>query len=123
MKKKNPHILTFGDFLVERRETPSQEKILLGDIPIIGKISFSDGKIELRNTKKTRTKMILIQPGDLVLSGINAHQGAIAIYTGDKPIAATIHYSAYYPNEELANLEYLWWLMRSKRFGKMLASV
>ena len=81
--------------LTERQEIPDPEDISSGRIPIVSKISFSTGMIELRETTKTRTKMILIRPGDLVISGINAHQGAVAIHTGKTPIAATIHYSTY----------------------------
>jgi type I restriction enzyme S subunit len=62
--------------------------------------------------------MILIRPGDLVISGINAAKGAIAIYseTAQKPIAATIHYGAYIPNQERVNIKYLWWFLRSATF-------
>jgi type I restriction enzyme S subunit len=39
--------------------------------------------------------MIVVEPGDLVISGINVAKGAIAVHDGNKPIAATIHYSCY----------------------------
>jgi len=39
--------------------------------------------------------MILIKKGDLVISGINVEKGAMAVYTGDEDITATIHYSSY----------------------------
>jgi len=79
MKRKWPTV-PLGEMLTERRETPPDEAILSGKIPIIAKIGFNDGKIELREDGKTRTKMILIRPGDLVISGINATKGAIAVY-------------------------------------------
>jgi len=74
MKRKWPTV-PLGEMLTERRETPPDEAILSGKIPIIAKIGFNDGKIELREDGKTRTKMILIRPGDLVISGINATKG------------------------------------------------
>ena len=90
-----------GNVLTERREKPSEEELVTGSVRIVSKIGFNDGKIQLREDGKTRTGMILIRPGDLVVSGINAAKGAIALYDADEtnPIAATIHYGAYIPNE------------------------
>jgi type I restriction enzyme, S subunit len=107
-----------GEILTERRETPSPEKIEAGEISIVSKIGFNEGKIELRSETSTKTGMILIRPGDLVISGINAVKGAIAIYseTALQPIAATIHYGAYIPNKERVDIKYLWWFLRSAAF-------
>ncbi|HDM78470.1 MAG TPA: hypothetical protein ENG51_18710 [Deltaproteobacteria bacterium] len=120
--KANWSIVPLGEILTERREIPPDEALLTGEIPIIAKISFSDGEIELREDGKTRTKMILIRPGDLVISGINAAKGAIAVYgeENETPIAATIHYSAYIPNKNRVDIHYLWWFLRSKPFRSIL---
>lgn len=85
--------ILLGEVLTERREMPSPESLENGEINIVSKIGFNQGKIELRSDGKTKTGMILIRPGDLVVSGINAAKGAIAIYDENqlKPIAATIH--------------------------------
>jgi type I restriction enzyme S subunit len=66
--------------------------------------------------------MIQAQPGDLVVSGINAAKGAIAIYgeENEAPIAATIHYGAYIPNRERVDARLLWWLLRSHAFRELL---
>ena len=111
-------MIPLGEILTERGETPSSESIETGEISIISKISFNEGTIELRNETKTKTGMILIRPGDLVLSGINATKGAIAIYsnTACKPIAATIHYGSYIPNKKRVDIKYLWWFLRSAVF-------
>lgn len=111
-----------GDILTERTETPDPGEIETGAIPIIAKITFSKGTIELRDDTKTRTKMILICPGDLVVSGINAAKGAIAIYNEEEgsPIAATIHYAAYVPDKSRVDVRYLWWLLRSETFRDIL---
>lgn len=108
--------------LEERRETPSPESILTGNIPIISKIGFDDGKIQLRTELETKTNMILVRPGDLVVSGINAAKGAIAIYGDNEPgpIAATIHYGAYAPRKNQVDARYLWWLLRSQYFRDIL---
>jgi type I restriction enzyme S subunit len=111
-----------GEVLTQRSEVPSEEAITNGEIPVIAKISFNNGTIELRQDAQTRTEMILVRPGDLIVSGINAAKGAIAIYGGEntKPIAATIHYSAYIPNKEKVDVQYLWRLLRSSFFHNIL---
>jgi type I restriction enzyme S subunit len=67
--------------------------------------------------------MIRIQPGDLVISGINAAKGAVAIYGSDQPgpIAATIHYSSYAPIQDAVDVRFLWWLFRSGFFRQVLS--
>jgi len=107
-----------GEVLTERREIPTPESIEMGEISIVSKIGFNEGKIELRSEAKTKTGMILIRPGDLVISGINAVKGAIAIYseTEQKPVAATIHYGSYIPNKERVDIYFLWWFLRSTAF-------
>jgi type I restriction enzyme S subunit len=111
-----------GEFLTERRETPTPESLENGEVSIVSKIGFNQGKIELRSDGKTKTGMILIRPGDLVVSGINAAKGAIAIYNErqTKPIAATIHYSSYVPNKERVEIKYLWWFLRSAAFREIV---
>ncbi len=111
-----------GNFLEERTERPSIDSIILGEVPIIAKIGFNTGRIELRSDSKTKTNMISIYPGDLVLSGINAEKGAIAIYgkENENPAAATIHYSSYLVNSERADILYLWYFMRSNTFRSIL---
>lgn len=114
--------VVLAEILSERSETPDPALVRAGDIPIISKIRFSDGGIEYRTDSETNTKMILIHPGDLVLSGINAMKGAIAIYTPEttQKAAATIHYSTYQVNKERADIRYLWWLLRSQYFQEIL---
>ena len=111
-----------GEVLTERQEQPSQDDLALGRVKIVGKISFESGCIQLRANGETKTGMILARPGDLVVSGINAAKGAIAVY-GDEntePIAATIHYGAYVPNRERVSVDFLWWLLRSSVFKDLL---
>jgi len=121
MPEKWPQV-ALGEILTERNETPDPALVRSGDIPIISKIRFSDGEIEYRTDSETNTKMILIHPGDLVLSGINAMKGAIAIYTPEttQKAAATIHYAAYQVNKKKADIRYLWWLLRSQYFQDIL---
>lgn len=115
-------MVRFGEVLTERQEVPSTDALANGDIRIVAKIGFNDGKIQLRSGSETKTGMILVRPGDLLISGINAAKGAIAIYGEEntEPIAATIHYGAYMPNKARVNVKYLWWLLRSGTFRDLL---
>jgi len=111
-----------SEVLAERTERPDPVDLASGVIRIVSKIGFNDGIIRLRSEGDTRTGMILIRPGDLVVSGINAIKGAIAIYDSNatQPIAATIHYSSYIPKKEKVDARYLWWLLRSNTFREIL---
>ncbi len=121
MSKSWPKV-RLGEILQERRERPDPDAIAMGKIRIISKIAFDTGKLELRQESETKTGMILIQSGDLVLSGINAAKGAIAIYdkANQDPVAATIHYGAYSVVQERADISYLWWYLRSRVFRELL---
>lgn len=108
--------------LIERKETPDPVALETGEIRIVSKIGFSTGEMEFRDSTSTKTKMIQFQPGDIVISGIAAAQGAIAIYRDNekKPASATMHYSAYAVNPERADTTFLWWLLRSAKFQHIL---
>jgi len=112
-----------SEVLMERQETPDSGALESGTIRIVSKICFNTGKIEFRSIGNTNTKMITIHPGDLVLSGINATKGGIAIYpkSEDQLAAATIHYQAYKVNQHIANRTFLWWLFRSRSFREILS--
>ena len=112
-----------GDILTERRETPSDIDLLTGAIRIVDKVSFNDGQIHLRQSQETKTGMILVRPGDILVSGINAAKGAIAIHDAEasSPIAATIHYGAYQADKTQACSKFLWWMLRSNFFRDLLS--
>lgn len=112
-----------GSVLTERRETPEERALAAGDIKIVSKIGFNDGIVSLRSGADTKTGMILVRPGDLLVSGINAAKGAIAVYGEENasPIAATIHYGAYTPDPTRVTVQYLWWLLRSRVFRDLLS--
>jgi len=105
-----------GEILINRKETPDKLRVTKGEIPIISKIGFREAEIELRHDRVSNTKLISVKPNDLVISGINVEKGAVAINGFNKQIAATIHYSAYYPIEEIVSLKYLWFFLRSHEF-------
>jgi type I restriction enzyme S subunit len=110
-----------GELLAERIETPDEAAIASGSQPIISKIRFSDGGIEFRANGESKTQLISIHPGDLVLSGINAMKGAIALYDNDdRKAAATIHYSAYRINRHKVVDRFLWMYLRHEVFQEIL---
>ncbi len=117
-------ILPLSEVLTERRETPDENALKNGEIAIVDKIGFNDGVIQLRQGGETRTGMILIKPGDLVVSGINAAKGAVGMYGREHntDLAATIHYSTYRVDDDKADLRYLWWLLRSDMFRELMSA-
>ncbi len=110
------------DVLVPRQERPSDEDLISGRVRIVSKISFDDGQIRFRGDGETKTGMILVQPGDLLVSGINAYKGAIGVFDSNAagPAAATIHYSAYRVRQERVDTRFLWYLLRSEIFRTRL---
>jgi len=122
MKAKKWPLVQLGEVLKVRREVPDHNDLILGKMKIVSKISFESGVIELRQDGNTKTSMIQIMPGDLVLSGINAAKGAIAIYdcNNKDPIAATIHYSSYSVKANKVDTKFLWWYFRSNTFREIL---
>lgn len=112
--------VTLAEVLVPRDESPDAEALLTGRLRVIAKIGFGDGQIKFRDDATTNTDMILVRPGDLVISGINAHQGAIALYDDDVPAAATIHYATYEVRQDRIAPRLLWYLLRSEIFKERL---
>lgn len=82
------------------------------------KIDFS-GTIHISN-KPTKTDMILVYSGDLVISGINVAKGAITVYQGKEPVCATIHYSAYTFDDSKVDLDYFKFFVKSPAFLEIL---
>jgi type I restriction enzyme S subunit len=110
--------------LTERREAPDLSRVTSGDLDVVERIDFENGKIHTRRGATGKTSMILAYPGDLLISGINAAKGAVAIcdVVTDRPIAATTHYSAYVVDQSQAYPRYLWWYLRSPQFASILRS-
>ena len=105
-------------FLKERAGRYAPEDNAVKDLKRLNKIDFS-GEIHLSD-KDSKTDMIIIEPGDLVISGINVSKGALAVYHGNEPITATIHYSSYIFDEDKINIEYFKRFLKSKSFVNAL---
>lgn len=103
-----------GDFLTERegRYKPNDKEIL--KYQRLDKIDFS-GHIHISD-KPTKTNMIIVFPGDLIISGINVAKGAISVYQGKEPVCATIHYSSYTFDDKKVDLDYFKYFVKSPAF-------
>lgn len=105
-------------FLFEREGKYKPDDVRIAGLKRLNKIDFS-GNFHIVE-KPSKTNMILIKPGDLVISGINVSKGAMGIYRGDEDIVATIHYSSYTFDSERINVEYFNRFLKSDKFIKLL---
>ena len=106
-------------FLEERTNRFKPEEANSLNLKRLNKIDFS-GKMHLLENKKTNTNMILIKPGDLVISGINVEKGAVAVYQGDEEILATIHYSSYILDKSKIDQDFLKFYLKSNIFKEII---
>ena len=111
-------ITQIGQFLFEREGKFKPDALELDGLKRIDKIDFS-GNFHIAQ-KPSNTNMILIKPGDLVISGINVAKGALAIYQGHEDVTATIHYSSYTFDETQIEVEYFKRFLKSPEFVRLL---
>ena len=107
-----------GEFLTERQGRYKPDDNAIVTCKRLDKIDFS-GTIHI-SEKPSKTDMIIVQPGDLVISGINVAKGAIAVYQGVEPVTATIHYSSYIFDDSVVDLEYFKYFVKSPAFIETL---
>lgn len=111
----NSKIQAISSFLTERKERLKPEEANELNLKRIEKIDFT-GQIHLVENKPTKTGMIVVKKGDLVISGINVAKGALAVYEGDEDVIATIHYSSYSFDKEKIDINFLKWFLKSPAF-------
>lgn len=114
----NWQITKIGQFLKEREGRYDSTDSAVQSLKRLNKIDFS-GEIHLSD-KGSKTDMIIVEPGDLVISGINVSKGALAVYHGDEQITATIHYSSYVFDEQKIDIEYFKRFVKSQSFVQAL---
>lgn len=105
-------------FLKERKIKLKPDEANSSNLKRIEKIDFA-GNITIAPTT-TKTDMILVKKGDLVISGINVEKGALTIYQGEEDVLASIHYSAYEFDETQIYILYLKYFLKSREFRKLL---
>ena len=108
-----------SEVLTERGERIKFENANQLGLQRIKKIDFS-GNIHLDAETDTKTDMIRVKSGDLVVSGINAAKGAIAVHAEDDDVLATIHYSTYEFNSDRISVDFLKWFFKSSEFSDLL---
>lgn len=108
-----------SEFLTERDGRIKYETANELGLRRIKKIDFT-GNIHLDKDADTKTDMIRVKSGDLVISGINAAKGAIAVHAEKDDVLATIHYSAYEFNPERISVDFLKWFFKSSEFADLL---
>ncbi len=108
-------------FLKERQDRFKPAEANKLGLKRLQKIDFS-GNMHFLEDKKTNTNMILIKPGDLVISGINVEKGAVAVYQGEEEVLATIHYSSYEFDKHKIDINYFKWFLKSDVFRKAVQS-
>lgn len=108
-------IQAISSFLTERKERLKPEEANELNLKRIEKIDFTR-QIHLVENKPTKTGMIVVKKGDLVISGINVAKGALAVYEGDEDVIATIHYSSYSFDKEKIDINFLKWFLKSPAF-------
>lgn len=108
-----------SEFLTERKDRFKPDKANELGLPRIEKIDFG-GTIYINNFKPTKTGMILVKNGDLVISGINVEKGALAIYKGETDALATIHYSSYTYDKDKIDIDFFKWYLQSNIFKNII---
>lgn len=122
----NPHIIKSKYKLVSLEKLMKPYKKLIkkndykGDVPIIEKISFKDGKIHYRKEFKTGMNLYELKPKQLLVSKINFHQGALSIADGIITNCST-HYQPYEVDYSSVLSDYLVFVIRSKKFQQYLS--
>jgi type I restriction enzyme S subunit len=111
--------VTINSFLKERKNRYKFEEANKLNLKRLDKIDFS-GKMHFSEGRKSKTGMILIKKGDLVISGINVEKGAISVYRGEEDALATIHYSSYEFDKSKIDISYFKWFLISKVFKDIL---
>ena len=117
----NFNTVSINSFLKEREDRFKPEEANKLALKRLEKIDFS-GNIHIVEDKETRTGMILVKKGDLVISGINVEKGAISVYNGQDDVLATIHYSSYSFDKSKIDVDYFKWFLRSKTFKDIVNS-
>ena len=107
-----------GEFLFEREGKYKPDSETIAGLKRIDKIDFS-GNFHIAQ-KPSKTNMILIRQGDLVVSGINISKGAMCIYHGNEDITATIHYSSYTFDISKIDVNYFKRFLKSAEFIRLL---
>jgi len=112
--------ISFADFLSERKEKFEPDDERLFTLKKIEKIDFAQGNIHLGKYKPTKTKQIIVEPGDFVFSGLNIEKGAVSINDTGEQLVVSANYSTCRVDYSQIDQRFLTYFMRSPSFKAML---
>jgi type I restriction-modification system DNA methylase subunit len=102
---------------LEGKVNPKYVKIkkdnYFGEIDIVDKISFKDGKVHFRDVNETGMDLFQAEKGDLITSKINVHQGSLAL--ADRKLVCSTHYQVYEIDQTQINPDFLVVVLRSNQ--------
>lgn len=93
-----------------------------GKLPVVSKIVFKTGEIVFRKENKTGMDLLDVRKGDLLISSINFHQGAVAFNDIGNFVCST-HYQTFEINVAKIIPEYLVLVLRTQKFIDMVAGI
>ena len=106
--------------------TPIKRRIKKSDydgiLPVVSKIVFKTGEIVFRAENKTGMDLLHVKKGDMLVSSINFHQGAVALNNIGDFVCST-HYQTFSIDESKVVPEYLILVLRSHSFISMIAGI
>lgn len=106
--------------------TPIKRRIKKNDydgvLPIVSKIVFKSGEIVFRKENKTGMDLLYVKKGDLLISSINFHQGAVALNNISDFVCST-HYQTFIIDNKQVYPEYLLKVLRTDKFIKMVNGI
>jgi restriction endonuclease S subunit len=110
----------FSDFLVERKGLFEPDDERIQELTKIEKIDFSEGKLHLGKYKPTKTNQLIVEPNDLVFSGLNIEKGAVSLNLTGLRLVVSANYSTCKINFNVIDKEFLSYLIRSQYFKSIL---
>lgn len=81
-----------------RNDPATQDEVESGDIDLLDRISFEEGRVFAGNRSETKMTQFKAYKGDIVVSKINARKGAVGIVKSDTPVGTTIHFRVFIPD-------------------------
>jgi type I restriction enzyme S subunit len=112
--------ISFAELITERKDRFDPHASEIRGLRKIEKIDFSHGKIHLGEYKPTKTKQIIVEPGDFVFSGLNIEKGAASFNETDERLVVSANYSTCSFDDTTVSLDFFKHYMRSEIFQSLL---
>jgi type I restriction enzyme S subunit len=105
--------IRLGDVATVRNEVIPDAEIRDGNVSLLDRISFDEGRVFFGKRTKTRMVQFRARPGDIVVSKINARKRAIGIVQDGTDVGVSIHFRALIPDTAKVEAYFLWAALRS----------